>query len=111
LKKYFSVLLLVGCATTSQVVPYGKDSYIISADDAWGGYSSTSLQVRAAQRANAFCENQGQKMVVRNTSNTGVQAWTGTSSSLVFSCVDSNDSEYGRPMLRKEADIRIESGR
>jgi hypothetical protein len=106
-----AIILISGCATTSSIVPYGKDSYLISAEDAWGGASSGSLQVKAAEKANQFCESQGKKLVVRNLSAAGVQAWTGTSSTLVFSCLDASDPEYSRPTLRKEADTVIEDRR
>jgi hypothetical protein len=76
-----------------------------------GGYSSGSLQVRAAQEANKFCNQMGKQMVVRNTNNEGVQMWTGTSSGLIFSCISEKDPEYVRPALRKEADTVIENRR
>jgi hypothetical protein len=103
--------LIVGCATTSDVVPYGKDSYMLSSGDVWGGYSQGSLQVKAAQRASSFCAEKGKVFVVRNTGGQGVQGWTSTSSTLIFSCVSENDPEFQRPNLRKEADSVIEDRR
>jgi hypothetical protein len=50
-------------------------------------------------------------MRVRNTSGQGVQGWTGTSSNLIFSCIDENDPENIRPNLKKEADTVIEDRR
>lgn len=100
---------LVGCATTSDIVPYGKDSFLLSSEDVWGGYSQGSLQVKAAQRASSFCAEQGKVFVVRNTAGQGVQGWTGTSSTLIFSCILETDSEYQRPNLRKEPDVVIEN--
>jgi len=105
------VVLLAGCASPSAVVPYGKDTYIINVDDAMGGYSSGSLQVKAAQHANAYCAKQGKVMRVRNTSNQGTQGWTSTSSSLIFSCIDENDPENTRPNLRTVPDTVIEDRR
>lgn len=103
--------LLASCATPSQIAPYGKDSYIVAVDDAWGATSPQSLQVRAAQEANAFCAKQGKVMRVRNTSGQGTTGWTITSSSLVFSCIAPDDPENTRPDLRKEADTVIEDRR
>jgi len=105
------VVLLVGCASSSSVAPYGRDSYIISVDDIWGGHSLGKLQVKAAQEANAYCSKQGKVMRVRNTSGQGTQGWTSTSSSLVFSCIDESDPENTRPDLRKEPDAVIEDRR
>jgi hypothetical protein len=106
-----ALLALFGCATTSDIVPYGKDSFLLSSDDVWGGYSQGSLQVKAAQRASAFCAERGKVFVVRNTSGQGVQGWTSTSSTLIFTCVSDSDPEYQRPNLRKEADTVIEDRR
>ena len=105
------LFVLYGCASPSAITPYGKDSYIISVDDVWGGYSSGKLQVKAAQEANAYCSKQGKVVRVRNTSGQGTQGWTSTSSSLVFSCIDERDPENTRPDLRKEADTVIEDRR
>ena len=106
-----AIASLVGCATTSDIVPYGRDSYMLSAGDVWGGYSGGTLQVKAAQRANEFCRSQGKVFVVRNAGTAGVQGWTSTSSTLVFSCVSESDPEFTRPNLRKEADTVIEDRR
>jgi hypothetical protein len=93
---------LSGCASPSAIAPYGKDSYIVTVDDAWGGYSPGKLQVRAAQEANRHCSAQGKVFRVRNTANQGTTGWTSTASTLIFSCIDSADDENTRPDLRKE---------
>lgn len=102
---------LIGCASTSDIVPYGADSYMLSSDDVWGGYSQGSLQVKAAQRATDFCAKKEKVFIVRNTNSQGTQGWTSTSSTLIFSCVSKDDPEYQRPNLRKEADTVIEDRR
>lgn len=106
-----STLIFSGCASTTDIVPYGKDSYLLAAEDIWGGHSRSSLQVKAAQRASQFCASQGKKFIVRNTNTTGTQGFTSTSSSLIFSCVSEDDKEFLRPNLRKEADTVIEDRR
>jgi hypothetical protein len=116
MNKYIHCILPIafminGCASTSPITQYGKDTFIVSASDSMGGYSSGSLQVRAAQEANKYCAQMGKQMVVRNTNNEGVQMWTGTSSGLIFSCISENDPEYVRPTLRKEANTVIEDRR
>lgn len=93
------VAALVGCASTSQVTPYGKDTYILASEDIWGAYSSSSMQVNAARKAGEFCASQGKVMRVRSTTQEGTQLWTGTSSSLVFSCIAEGDSENTRPNM------------
>lgn len=99
---------MAGCATTSPIVPYGRDSYLINAEDVWGGNSSGSLQVKAAQEANKFCASQGKVMRVRNTSGEGTAGWTTTSANLVFSCIAESDTENTRPDLRPAASTVVE---
>ena len=104
-------LLLAACASPSAITPYGKDSYIVSVDDVWGGNSPGRLQVTAAQEANSYCAKQGKVLRVRNTSGQGTTGWTSTSSTLIFSCISEGDSENTRPELRKEAETVIEDRR
>ena len=100
-----------GCASTSAVAPYGRDSYIVSAQDTtFGTSSSAKLQINAAQKANAFCESKGKVMHVRNISNRD-DLYTGNSSSLIFSCISESDSEYARPDLQPVPDTVIEDRR
>jgi hypothetical protein len=97
-----SLLIVVGCASPSAIAPYGKDSYIVTVDDPWGGHSPGKLQVRAAQEANHHCAKSGKVLRVRNTAERGTPGWTTTASTLIFSCIDPDDTENTRPELRKE---------
>lgn len=97
-----ALLIVAGCASPSAIAPYGKDSYIVTVDDPWGGHSPGKLQVRAAQEANHYCASQGKVIRVRNTSGQGSFGWTSTASTLIFSCIDTADTEHARPELRKE---------
>lgn len=81
-------LLVSGCAKVYAPVPYGKDTYVINAENMSGIRSQNYLQVKAAQRANAFCEKQGKVMQVQGASGAGAHMWSGTSSNLVFSCAE-----------------------
>lgn len=103
--------LAAGCATTSPIAPAGKDTYYLNAEDIWGVYSSGSLKAKALQEANAFCQSQGKVMRIRNTNDQGVQMWTGTSSSLLFSCIPETDAENTRPNLLPAPAVTIEDRR
>ena len=103
------ILVVAGCASKPE--PYGKDSYIVSSTDCLGCMSPAQLQVNAAKRANDFCAKQGKVMVVRNASREGTQLLTGTSSGLIFSCVNEDDPEYTRPNLKRVPDTVIEDRR
>lgn len=78
-------VLIAGCATSSDFVPYGNGNYVINAEDVWGTTTAGGLKVRAAQEANAFCDKQGKKMEVVQAEGRG-NIWTGASSNLIFAC-------------------------
>jgi hypothetical protein len=90
-----------GCVSTTEVVPAGKDSYMI-AGTATGGANSGHSMIAATKQANAYCANLGKVMLIRNTNTAGSAGWGGEHSNLIFSCVLENDPEYTRPNLRKD---------
>ena len=85
--RYLIILLLAGCASTSEVVPYGAGMYLITARSGSGTATRGELQVMAAKEANAYCAKQGKSMQVKEDAAIG-NVWTGTSSRLLFSCAD-----------------------
>ncbi len=85
--RYVSLLLVAGCASTSRVVPYGKDTFMVTADDGGGRTNIPRLQVMVAEEANAHCAKLGKTMEVKSASARG-NAWIGRSATLTFSCVD-----------------------
>lgn len=82
------VLALFGCAKVGKVVPYGPDTYIINADNAAGMRSKNYLQVRAIEKANAFCAQRGKVVSVQNATGAGAHMWSGTSANVIFTCVE-----------------------
>lgn len=85
--RYLIVLLLAGCASTSEVVPYGSGVYLITAKSGSGTATRWELQTMAAKDANAYCAKQGKTMQVKEDTAIG-NVWTGTSSRLLFTCAD-----------------------
>jgi hypothetical protein len=79
------LILCTGCATTSQIVPYGKDTYLVNAEDVWGTNSTGNLAVRALEQANIFCAKQNKIVQTINAEQRG-NVWVGTSSNLIFTC-------------------------
>lgn len=87
MKLKFCVLALVlsGCVTTSQVVPTGTDTYMITAStDACG--NCTPSQIRAAEQANAYCAALSKKMVVENMTQETFDISFGRKTTLMFRC-------------------------
>jgi hypothetical protein len=103
-------LALTACVNTSQVVPMGKDSYMITGQ-AHGGLNSGQSNVAAVEQANAYCTSLHRYMIVRRLDTSGVAAFGGETARLVFSCVTENDPEYQRPNLRPEPTTVIEDQR
>ena len=81
------ILLLAGCASTSEVVPYGSGVYLITAKSGSGTATRGELQTMAAKEANAYCAKQGKTMQVKQDTAIG-NVWTGPSSRLLFTCSD-----------------------
>ena len=91
----FAVAMLAnGCSTTSGVVPYGKDLFILNMADYWGVFSPSTLQIKAAEEANAYCARFGKVMQVRDFTGNGIPIFTVTSSSLIFSCILGTPPDY-----------------
>ena len=105
-----ALLLLAGCVSTTDIVPAGKDSYMV-AGSANGGANGGKSLIAATKQANAYCGKLGKVMIIRNTETGGSAGWGGEHSNLIFSCVAENDPEYQRPNLRKEPTTVVEDQR
>lgn len=103
--------VLTACTTgASEVIPAGKDSYMV-AGKAVGGINSGQSLIAATKEANQFCARQGKFMIIRNTETGGNAGFGGEHSNLIFSCVTADDPEYQRPNLHKEPTTVIEDQR
>jgi putative hemolysin len=97
-----AVLLLAGCGVPSDVVPVGRDSYMISATAI--RQAASKAPIGAAQGASRYCEQQGRHMIIRHTDQI-VPADAPVTYTLVFSCVTDTDPEYQRPTLRNDVGV------
>lgn len=87
--------VLAGCASTSDIVPAGKDTYMMTAH-ARGPYPGGKSTMDALTAANGYCAKLGKVVIVRHTEKTGLPSALGENSTVVFSCVPENDAEYQR---------------
>jgi hypothetical protein len=65
-----SLLVLAGCAATSDVVPTGADTYMVTAHGVMGQSSGGEQKVIAFGKANSYCQSQGktvQQVTVQDT--------------------------------------------
>lgn len=96
---FAAIALLSGCVTTSEIIPMGKDSYMVSGSGT-GGLSYGKTMPAALKAANAYCTKEGKLMIARHTETQG--RFNGEAADLLFSCVTADDPEYKRPNMRKD---------
>lgn len=102
--------LLAGCVSSSEIVPAGKDSFIVTGA-ANGGMEGGKSLIAATKAANQYCAKLSKVMIIRRTDTGGSAGFGGEHSNLIFSCVDENDAEYQRPNLRKDPTTVVEDQR
>lgn len=81
-------LLLAGCATSSGIIPDGKESYIVIVSGAHRFTSASDLKIDAYQEAHKFCSQQTKQ--IETIAERSIQAGVITNSSeaeLKFRCI------------------------
>jgi len=79
--------LLAACVTTSDIVPVGKDAYVVSAVNGTCGYCRPP-KTRATDQAGAYCARMGKTMFARDAQEQAFNIGFGTRYTLTFSCED-----------------------
>jgi hypothetical protein len=90
---------LTACVSTSEIVPMGKDSYMITGIGR-GGPGAGEQTAAAVAQANKYCAAMGKLIVVRRMDTQSATIGS-QSTNLILSCVFENDPEYQRPNLGK----------
>lgn len=102
-------LLLVACAATNEIVPIGKDTYIVSG---WGkspgGYSGAEVKAAAIREASKFCISQGRQVQVVSSSQRDMSFGINATAELQFMCLNTSDTDYSRAPVKREADTAID---
>src|SRR5580698_6249491 len=93
--------VLAGCVSSSEIVPMGKDSYMVSGQARGGAMVTGRSIIEATKSANTYCSAKGLVMMPRNANPEGSATWTAETSTLVFTCLRADDPEYKRPELAK----------
>jgi putative hemolysin len=91
------IVVLAGCASASEIVPAGKDSYMVVGQARGGAMMTGKSIIEASKAANAFCAQKGLNMQIRTSDTDGSATWTAETSKLIFSCLREDDPEYKRP--------------
>lgn len=102
------VALLTGCASTTDVMKMGPETYRVSAAASPARGGPAGAQGMALEAANKYCTKDSKEILVVNTAT-----FHGAGSSEVtFRCLDKGDPELQqRPDYRKTPDVLIEDSR
>lgn len=102
-------LLLTACASTNEIVPIGKDTYMVSG---WGkspgGYSGAEVKANAIKQAGKFCADQGKHVQVVSSAQRDMTFGINATAELQFMCLSSNDNDFSRTPVKREADSSVE---
>lgn len=98
-----ALLTLTACATITEIVPAGKDTYVIAGEDSFEEISGASIKTDLYKKANAHCETMGKKLLPLNESVSSHTA------ELRFRCLNEDDPECLRPNMESVPNVRIET--
>ncbi|WP_062262991.1 hypothetical protein [Endozoicomonas arenosclerae] len=103
-----TVLALSGCMTTSDVIPTGPDTYMVTtaACPACGG--SSKAMTMALKKAASYCTGLGKVMLRKGFSKENLNFAGAGGSTLEFRCLESTHPDYQRADGRRESNIIIE---
>ncbi len=84
-----AVIALASCATQPEVLPEGKDSYLLLMSSDYTMASATDLRIEAHRLANTFCGKYGKRpeTVTERTMRKGMQS-DSHEEGLKFKCVE-----------------------
>ena len=102
------LLLCVGCTSTSDVTPMGRDTFMVGSQARGGFISTADLAAMSVRKANDFCAARVKEMLPSNVENKGVRGFTPQENTFIFLCLDASDPENQRPRLRREPDAVIQ---
>lgn len=79
--------LMTGCASTTAVVPTGKETYMIVREDNSPAASLGTIKAATFKEAGAFCAGQGKAMQITKESDTPRSLGQFPQTTLHFTCV------------------------
>jgi hypothetical protein len=94
------VLSLSACISSSDVVPMGPDTYMVSTHQQGGIASPGGLVGRSATKANAYCAAMSKQMVPDGVQSQQNLWFNSTDNTFMFRCYAANDARDQSPNLR-----------
>ena len=105
-----TIVSLIGCVSTSQVLEMGRDTYSVSATA--GSYSTAAAARQSAFEAGSNkCASLSKRFMFVNESAVPTRNGIHTTVNLTFRCLNESDPEYARPNIRQTPDVVIEDQR
>jgi hypothetical protein len=82
------VLSMCACSTKSDVVPAGKNGYVVRPLPASGVSTDPEVKAFGIKRANEYCDAKGQHAIVTIAETTGLQPFSMQHAEVRFTCID-----------------------
>lgn len=101
------ILALASCASSSGVVPMGKDTFFITRRGGSGFEGRGTLKVDVIREATEYCTSTGKQFQVVGIEESKA-AWDYPRAEIQFMCLSADDPELTRPKLVKAPQISVE---
>jgi hypothetical protein len=82
------VLAMSGCSTPSDVVPTGKNNYLVRPDASSGATTDADLKAFGIKRANEYCDAKGQRAIVTVGVSSSWLPMSSQHAEVRFTCID-----------------------
>lgn len=103
-----AALGLAGCVSTSNVLELGKDTFTVSST-ADGFRTAASATENAFERGHQKCAALSKHFMLINTNTAPTRMGIDTTVTVTFRCLNENDPEYTRPVVKQVPAITIEN--
>jgi hypothetical protein len=100
---------LSACVSSSEVVPMGPDTYMVSTHQQGGIVSFGNLVEHSAKRANAYCASLGRQMVADSVQSQSNAWFNNADNTFMFRCYAADDPRLQSPNLRPTPNTVIET--
>lgn len=104
------VIVLIACASHSGVIPLGKDTFMITKQQATGFPGLGNMKAEIIGEGSLYCASKGKEFQIVSTNETQPPYIFGNfpRSEITFMCLSPNDPELQRPKLQKTPDSVVE---
>lgn len=100
-------LLLASCVSISDVVPAGKDTWMVGGSNTRIGADDT-MKADLYKTATAFCAKQNKMLVPISSNHINIVIGRPGNAELIFRCLLESDPEYQRPNMKPVPNTSIE---